>query len=549
MAELSQEVAQEEQVTDAVSDPEAGMSTEEKLLKRSNELKGVLDDLSREAIDPSVYTQIIEDFTDEKKAELEEIVEQVNDPLGKKTKTFSTLGDGFRVIDGQAYQEVWMKDGVITKYGGLYIRGYQITGAMLGGSSTSSGDFLRQPFPDDVEFDMFWGDVTCIYARPKAGQSDVGGVSGSLDNYIWCYGKSNYGALGVGTTYDYYIPQKIAFNSRVRKMCVCSIGRVDALTNTYVLLENNELYAAGRNSDSCFGLGNSTQINTWQKIQSDILDIYAIWRSAFMVKADGVYAMGYFEYNASGTSSLAVNTPTKVFSKIPSKIKLGKFYNGTTVFMNSLLLSSYDNKLYGAGRNDAYQIVSTDKTTKQSFVKLSSGGEEFELSEGDCFETDGDTTYILKKNGANTEFFAGGNGYSGFGDSQGIGARALAKTHTFNGTGWELMMNQAGYIESDVYRCFFVVNKEKKEIWAFGLNDGAGAGGLGVGVSSSKERAFKRVLLPENVKNAEQFEVKPFYCGQSGGIAIIIDGDFYVCGNIRSSSSIKFPCSIPQIQN
>lgn len=509
----------------------------------------VLKDIAREKIDPSVYTQILESFTDEKKEELQEIVEEVNDPLGKKTKTFSTLGDGFRVADGQAYQEVWMKDGVITKYGGLYIRGYQIAGAMLGGSSTSSGNFLRQPFPDDVEFDMFWGDVTCIYARPKAGQRDVGDVVGSLDNYIWCYGKSNYGALGVGTTYDYYKPQKIAFDSRVKKMCVCSIARVDALTNTYVLLENNELWVAGRNSDSCFGLGNSTQINTWQKIQDNVLDIFAIWRSAFVVKSDGVYAMGYFEYNAGGTSSIAVNTPTKVFSKIPHRIEMGKFYNGTAVLMNTFLWSSYDNKLYGAGRNDGYQIVSTDKTTKQGFVKVSSNGDEFELAEGDTFKSDGDTTYILKKNGENTELWAGGNGYSGFGDSQGIGARALAKTHTFKGTGWKLMMNQEGYIESDVYRSFFVVNEKKREIWAFGLNDGAGAGGLGVGVASSKERALKQVHLPENVKNAKQFEVKPFYFGQSGGIAVIIDGDFYTCGAIRSSCSNKFPCSIPQIQN
>ena len=548
MAKAQELMEQNPELSKAVAELEE-QTLEEQVLAKLKEIEAILTKLDSDSIDLSVFLEQIQSFSDEKKAEIQALVDKLDNPLGKKTKTFSTLGDGFRVIDGQAYQEVWMKDGRITKYGGLYIRGYQIAGAMLGGSSTSSGDFLRQPFPDDVEFDMFWGDVTCIYARPKAGQSDVGNVVGSLDNYIWCYGKSNYGALGLGTTYDYYQTQKIAFNSRVRKMCVCSIAKGDAVTNTYVLLENNELWVAGRNSNSCFGLGNSTQINTWQKIQSDVLDIYAIWRSAFVVKSDGVYAMGYFEYNASGTSSLAVNTPTKVFSKIPLRIEFGKFYNGETVFMNSFIWSSYDNKLYGAGRNDGYQIVSTDKTTKQSFVKVSSNGDEFELADGDTFKSDGDTTYILKKNGANTEFFAGGNGYSGFGDSQAIGARALAKTHTFEGTGWELMMNQDGYIESDVYRSFFVVNKAKREIWAFGLNDGSGAGGLGVGTARSKERAFRQVLLPENVKNAKQFEVKPFYCGQSGGIAVIIDGDFYTCGSVITSCSLKFPCSIPQIQN
>lgn len=525
------------------------MSIDLEVSKTLGEINEILKNIAREKIDPSAYTEILQDFSDEKKKELEEIVQKVDNPLGEKTKTFKTLDSAFRVIDAQAYQEVWMKDGEITKYGGLYIRGYQITGAMLGGSSTSSGDFLRQPFPEDVEFDMFWGDVTCIYARPKLGQSDVGGVSGSLDNYIWCYGKSNYGALGVGTTWDYYEAQKIEFPARVKKMCVCSIGRVDAITNTYVLLENNELFAAGRNEQSCFGLGNSTQINTWQKIHQNILDIFAIWRSAFMIKSDGVYAMGYFEYNAGGSPNISIPTPTKVFSKIPLKIEFGKFYNGTTLFMNSILWSSDDHKLYGAGRNDGYQLVSTDRTTKQGFVKLSSNGEEFELAEGDSFKSDGDSTYILKKNGENTDFFAGGNGYSGFGDAQGIGARAISKIRTFDGTGWELMSNQEGYIESDVYRSFFVINKQKREIWAFGLNDGAGSGGLGVGSASSKERAFRKVLLPENVKNAKQFEVKPFYCGQSGGLALIIDGDFYVCGSVRSSCSLKFPCSIPQIQN
>ncbi|WP_300642237.1 hypothetical protein, partial [uncultured Helicobacter sp.] len=92
------------------------MSIEVEVAQTLGEVNEILKEIAKEKIDPSVYTQIIEDFTEEKKAELEAIVDEVNDPLGKKTKTFSTLGDGFRVIDGQAYQEVWMKDGRITKY-------------------------------------------------------------------------------------------------------------------------------------------------------------------------------------------------------------------------------------------------------------------------------------------------------------------------------------------------------------------------------------------------------------------------------------------------
>lgn len=526
------------------------MSIEVEVAQTLVEINEVLREVAKEKIDPSVYTENLQEFTDGKKQELQALIEQVDNPLGIKTKTFSTLSGGFRVIDAQAYQEVWMKDGRITKYGGLYVRGFKISGANVAGNSAASGEFVRQPLPNDVEFDMFWADVTCFYARPKAGQSDVGGVTGSLDNYLFAWGKSNYGALGTGATWDHYIPVSQDFQSRVKKVCVCSIGRQDACTSTFVLLENRELWVAGKNDSQCLGLGNGTQTNAWTRSQENVLDVYAIWRSTFFVKTDGVYAVGYFEQYAGGTASLTINTPTKVFSQIPRDIRFGKYYTGDTVHMLSMLWSSQDNKLYGAGRNGGNQITSSDRTDKQSFAKFSSNGEEFELQDGDTFETDGESCYILRQEEGNMVFYASGIGSSGFGDSQGIvSASPMRKIKTFDGTGWRLIKNQEGYIESNVWRSFFVINDKRREIFAFGLNDGSAAGGLGVGVESSKERAFRRVFLPENVKNAKQFEVYPFYCGAAGGIALIIDGDFYASGKVNSNCSLKFSCAIPQIQN
>lgn len=85
---------------------------------------------------------------------------------------------------------------------------------------------------------------------------------------------------------------------------------------------------------------------------------------------------------------------------------------------------------------------------------------------------------VLKKNtSGDTELYGAGNGDSGYGNSDATGTnnkRGFKLIKTFDGEGWELLY-QRQFTErvSSVY-CIFIVNKKKKEVFAFGDNGRGG---------------------------------------------------------------------------
>lgn len=533
MAELSQDQV-------VTSDPEAGLSVEERLLKTSDEIKDVLDEMSREAIDPSTYTQIIEEFTEEKKAELEGIVEQVNDPLGKKVKTFSTLAYNARFVNGLAYQEVWMKDGAITKYGDLFVQGAKPSSTTMGGAGVAG--FVRQPFPQDVEFDMFAAEQNGIYARPKAGQSNVGGITGSLDNYIFVLGLNYNGSFGLGNTSNVNTPKAVELQGRAKKILASAYA--DANRQCLVLLDNGDLYFAGYGGQGSNGIGNTTSPTTFTKITGDVLDIFQVCWQNWAVKANSILAWGQNVMGSLGVGSTGViNTPTLAKSDVvdPNSVRVfsTQFTNGSTSYGISLISS--DGKIYGAGRNDVNQIFASDTAQKNSLTQIALvGGTPLDFAEGSTMATDGDSTYFLVKNGANFDFYSAGGG-TGLGLGDGTTSQKIAKRRTFEGDGWEIVMTQQ-YCNASSGWCLYVVNKKKRKIFSFGSNKDA----LGSGATSGS-RSFVEVLMPQETLSAENFEVFSFFHSNVGALAVIADGEIYACGN-NTSGMLKFATNTLQKQ-
>lgn len=468
MAELSQEaVAQEEQTqqsTQVATDPEAGMSTEEKLLKRSDEIKKVLDSIQKEEIDPSLYTDILESFTDEKKEELQAIVEEVNDPLGKKTITLSTI-DTHYTYAPIVYQEVWMKDGVITKYGSFFLKGF-VDDYDLGLAEGSH--HIALPLPNDVEFDFLWINSHSFFARPKAGQSNVGGVSGSLDNTLFCFGNGATGTLGNGSTAKVETPYIHSFTSRVKKMIVYTHGD-NANSGAFCLLENGDLYVSGSQPNGIFGLGNTTQVNTWTKTKSDVINIFSGSTTAFCITGDGT--------------------------------------------------------LYGAGYNGAYNIISQTTSNQTTLIRVTDGlGNPLETPEGTKFVMHPLETIILIPNGGNMDLYTGGNGIYGHGDSR-SGSQKLAKVKTFEGNDWEILTNFSPCSYGDQIECFVIYSKSRQEAWAWGSNSN---GKLGV-ASLGDKKTMMQVMLPFK---GSRFELQFQFSGgtDEGGLVCIVDDTLYAVG-------------------
>lgn len=527
MAELSQEaVAQEEQTqqsTQVATDPEAGMSTEEKLLKRSDEIKQVLDSIQKEEIDPSLYTDILESFTDEKKEELQAIVEEVNDPLGKKTITLSTI-DTHYTYAPIVYQEVWMKDGVITKYGSFLLKGFA-DDYDLGLSESSH--HIALPLPNDVEFDFLWTNSHSFFARPKAGQSNVGGVSGSLDNTLFCFGNGATGTLGNGKTAKVETPYIHKFTSRVKKMITFTHGD-NANSGAFCLLENGDLYVSGSQPNGQFGLGNTTQVNVWTKSKEDVSNVFAGSTTAFCVSGDTLYGAGYNGLGQIGVGDTATKTSwTQVKTGIvdPSSVFVSTNYENHSQGNYAGTLAMIDGILYGAGYNGAYNIIAQSTTQQNSLVRVTDGlGNPLTTPKGTKFVMHPLETIILIPNGGNMDLYTGGNGIYGHGDSR-SGSQKLAKVKTFEGDDWEILTNFSPCSYGDQIECFVIYSKSRQEAWAWGEN---GDGKLGTGVIGSGTQIKKMVLPFKGSKFELQFQ---FDGGTDvGGAVCIVDDTLYAVG-------------------
>lgn len=512
-------------------------SLEEQVLEKLKEIETILTKLDGESIDLSVFLSQIQTFTDEKKAELQLLVDKVDNPLGTKTITTKTFTKEFLGVRNLFYQEVWMKDGNITRYGDIFIQGIEDTTSCGGFSQVG---FRRQPLPQDVEFDLIAGADGNYMARPKAGQSNVGGVSGSLDNYLFVWGENNLGCLGVGNTSAVSQAKAIQFNARVEQMEVTAWDHnVNAGQASWVILSNGDFLTCGYGGDYALCTGNNSNLSTFQKVESGVSFATMIPCGTFFVKGTNLYGCGY---QSSGQAWLG--SGDSVTKQSPTIVKALTDFKG--IQPNLTLVSStwYDNtllfdegKLFGVG-NNSQKVLDSSGSEFLSFkpVKLASG-DEIALKDGDSFFCIAYNIYVLREEGGNFVLYAGGD--SGYNGANGSSDFALTKLKTFDGLGWKLVSFNVMQNESNVF-CI-VYNETKKEIWALGTNyDGS----LGVG-NDSTLRTLTKVNLPFSIQKAERFELRYEHFNGWNGMQIVADDEIWACG---SADSGRLPKEIYTLQ-
>lgn len=539
MAKAQELMEQNPELSKAVTELEE-QTLEEQVLAKLKEIESILTKLDGESINLSVFLDQIQSFSDEKKAELQALVDKLDNPLGEKTITIETCRECCMINGAIVWQEVYKKDGAITKYGDFFMQGARISGTQIAGGSVASPTKL--PLPQDVEFDYLNGSYGTFYARPKAGQSNKDGIVGSLDSYLYIMGASSKGESGMGTsaiqTYTKY-----KFEHRVKKV---SLGtRADGSNYSatcFALLDNGDLYYAGNNAYGQAGVGNKTQANSWAKSNSNVINIFSSPFCAYAVKDGALFCSGVNAGKQMPITDTDSWTQVKTLEDA-SSVNMWfayRYIGGSVDASHTFLLDN--GKLYGVGFNSYNQIVSTSTSVQSTFQRVTNGsGDPFPADTDMQLFSSLDDVYILTKNSSgNKELYS--SGYGRFGRGKGETADTNEPMHlikTFDGEDWELqssiMPNRIADNDYDKYTYALFISNAK-----LGKLEGFGSIAFGIGIGGTSDvNTLTSIPLPKG----EVYEFWNNAIREDGSIVVVCDGVIYSCGK-NTSGRIPYQSNI-----
>ena len=230
----------------------------------------------------------------------------------------------------------------ITKYGSLYMWGYNNYGQLGNGSTTNSytpvkimenvaavslGDYHSAAITKDGSLYM-WGEnsdgqlgngSTTNRSTPVKIMENVATVSLGAwhsaaitkDGSLYMWGYNNYGQLGNGSTTNSYTPVKIMEN-----VAAVSLGDYHSAAIT----KDGSLYMWGENSDGQLGNGTTNNLTRPQRIAVNVqsVELYGSYTTAIS-KDGGLYTWGYNLNGRLGNGTTTNSyTPIKIMSNVVS---------------------------------------------------------------------------------------------------------------------------------------------------------------------------------------------------------------------------------------
>jgi alpha-tubulin suppressor-like RCC1 family protein len=332
------------------------------------------------------------------------------------------------------------------------------------------------------------------------------------NNELWVCGYNGYGQLGLGDTTNRSVFTKVTKPSTMTsniKDIICG-GNHNSL-----LLENNELWACGQNSNGQLGLGDTTsrkvftQVTKPSTMTSNVKDIICGgYFSILLLDNNELWACGY---NGFGELGLGDNTDRKAFTKVtkPSTMTSNVKDINCGVYYNIILCE--DNSLWAAGDNNYGQLGLGDTTNRSVFTKVTKpSGMTSNIKDIIC----GGYFSILLLD--NNELWVCGdndNGQLGLGDYNN-------RTTFTKVTKPSTMTSNVKDINCGHYHTVLLTNDN--EIWACGYNN---FGQLGLGDNTDR-KAFTKVTKPSTMTS----NIKDIICGANHTILLTNDNEIWACG-------------------
>ncbi|MDO7253878.1 RCC1 domain-containing protein [Helicobacter cappadocius] len=436
-------------------------------------------------------------YSDSLKNDLLKIKQDTLKDLSKKKIRLLKNVNGYRCI---FYQEVFEdKNGNIIRYGDIMVSGGDITRSGAGRSAASMG-FYRVGIPSGVQIIDVVGGHGGFFAQEKD------------SNAMWVWGTNAQGCLGVGHTRYVNIPQRVTFNSKIKKILSKSLHT--SYQFAFVLLEDGTLLGAGRNTDGELGIGNNIDSPIFLQTLSDVKDVFVGNNYAggiYAICNDGrLFSWGYNRTGWLGLGhSNSVNTPSLISNISNAKSIYHSTYTDGSWYGNTFIITT-DNKLLGAGYNGQYNLSQSDTNQRNTFVPIL---DESNIPIKNIVDFKGggvyDVALALNDKG---ELYSWGCADMGLGDDRNSHSRCRK------------IANDVKQIEkqSGRYSQNFVLYMDES-MRAFGYN---ASNNLGIGNNASPIRSLSDVVLPSIITD--------FYCcakNEGESVLIATDGNkLYACG-------------------
>ena len=187
------------------------------------------------------------------------------------------------------------------------------------------------------------------------------------DGSLWACGSNTNGQLGLGSTTNYKIFNKVTtnINSDVKEMACGDY-------HTFILKNDGSLWSCGNNKYGQLGLGTNdsdihstfTQVTT--NINNDVKQIACGDSYTFILKNDGsLWSCGYNQYSRLGLGDTDDRTTfTQVTTNINNDVKQVACGKDFTLILKT------NGSLWSCGRNDKGQLGLGDTTNRNTFTQV-----------------------------------------------------------------------------------------------------------------------------------------------------------------------------------
>ncbi|HAT6235465.1 TPA: hypothetical protein OE941_001067, partial [Clostridioides difficile] len=314
------------------------------------------------------------------------------------------------------------------------------------------------------------------------------------DNTIWACGLNSSGQLGLGDT-----DSRITF-TRVNidnvKDVICKSNR------TFIIKNDNTIWSCGSNSYGQLGLGDITNRNVFTKVDIDnVKDVICGYYHTFIIKNDNtIWACGL---NNNGALGLGDSGNRHVFTKVDiDNVKNIVCGDGHTFIRKN------DNTIWACGYNNYGELGLGDTDSRTTFTKVAVDNVK-DITCGNYH------TIIIKNDGGIWACGLNSSGQLGLGDT--------VNKNVFTKVNIELKNNLPEYANN----CKMVIGsssyilKNNNVLWCTGYNS---YGGLGLGDTTDRNVFTKAAV--DNVKDV--------ICGDTRTFIIKNDNTIWSCGQNNS---------------